>query len=368
MKIDSISLRKNLHRIPELAFEEHKTKALLLSILLKMSGIRIHQFETNTGILVEYSHGEGSYKLFRADMDALPIAEKTGCSFSSLHPGIMHACGHDMHMAILMGLISQIVSEKPQKNLLFLFQPAEEGKGGAEAVLKEGIVQTFPIESVYALHVSGKLPVGTVSAKAGIFFAIPQEFDVQFIGKAAHAAFPADGRNALDAGVDFYAQMQAQTAELSHAERLIFHVGTMESGSIRNIVPDRCVLEGTHRTLTRDMSERLNTLLLNTAKAVAQSHSLDYKVDFLCSYDPVINDKALYEKLGTVCAEMNVKCLESGVFMTGEDFGFFTTRYPGLLFWLGASSNNQDLHSDVFLPDDKCIKLGIDIFERIALS
>ena len=368
MMIEPTSLRKDLHRIPELAFEEYKTKALLMAILLKVPQIKIHQFETNTGILVEYSHGEGPYKLFRADMDALPIAEKTGCNFSSQHPGIMHACGHDVHMAILMGLISRIVDAKPRKNLLFLFQPAEEGKGGAEVVLKEGLVQAFDIESVYALHVSGKLPVGTVSAKSGIFFAIPQEFDVQFIGKAAHAAFPADGINAMNAGMDFYGLMQAHAAELSLAERLIFHVGKMKSGSIRNIVPDTCTLEGTHRTLTRDMNERLNTLLLDTAKSVAQSHSAEYKVDFLCSYDPVINDKALYEKLAKVCAEMKIKCLESGVFMTGEDFGFFTTRYPGLLFWLGAGSNNQDLHSDVFLPDENCIKLGIDIFERIALD
>ncbi|NLN85252.1 MAG: N-acetyldiaminopimelate deacetylase, partial [Candidatus Cloacimonetes bacterium] len=197
MSLNLSQIRRELHRVPELAFREHKTKELLLAQLEKLPRIRVQEFSTNTGILVEYSEGNGPYRLFRADMDALPITENTGCAFSSQHPGLMHACGHDIHMTVLLGLIERVVSQALPRNLLFLFQPAEEGEGGAQSVLAEGLIQEYEVEAAFALHVASGLPVGTVSSRAGIFFGIPQEFDVSFIGRSAHAAFPEKGVNAL---------------------------------------------------------------------------------------------------------------------------------------------------------------------------
>jgi len=170
--MNAIALRKALHQIPEIAFEEHQTKALLLKTLQDIPGItddswKLHEFRHSTGILIAYNGGEGAYKLFRADMDALPIKETVSSPYPSQHEGFMHACGHDVHMAILMGLMQQIALDKPATNLLFLFQPAEEGKGGAQSVLAEDIIQSYKIHSACALHVASGLPVGTISSLSG---------------------------------------------------------------------------------------------------------------------------------------------------------------------------------------------------------
>lgn len=367
-KIDLSEVRKELHQIPEAAFQEFKTRDLLLSYLQELSGITIHRFKNSTGILVEYAKGEGKYLLFRADMDALPIAEKTGCDFVSQHPGMMHACGHDIHMTVLLGLIYKVVEAGVKKNLLFLFQPAEEGMGGAQSILAEGLIQAFQVRHVFALHVSGKLPLNTISSKAGIFFAIPQEFDVEFMGKSAHAAFPQDGKNALQGGLEFFQKMAEYVKKLQLTETLIFNIGVMNSGNIRNIIPDRCVLQGTHRTLSKELRDRVNAEIDAVAAKTAARHELGFEFRLLCTYDPVVNDTKLCLQLEKACQELGLSFLESGVSMTGEDFGFFTTLYPGLLFWLGAGEEASDLHSDKFLPDEKCIPAGIDIFFKLILS
>jgi len=364
--MDSIALRHKLHGIPELAFEEHKTKALLmqsLNVLQLDKKWSIHQFGSNPGLLVEY-RGLGaenleSFKLFRADMDALPSQEMTGCSYASQHPGLMHACGHDVHMAVLMGLIERVAVAKPKRNLLFLFQPAEEGKGGAQSVLSEGIIQSYTVDSAIALHVASEMPVGTISAKPGIFFGIPQEFDVVFIGKAAHVAYPEKGINALSAGVDFINRISASVADLAKRERVLFNIGKVDCGVIRNVIPAMCRLEGTHRSLSREARDAMNGFMREIAKEAAQSIGAKAEVNLLCSYDPVVNNSVLVEELQAVCQKLGYSYLEAETAMTGEDFGFFTTLYPGLLFWLGSGCG-YPLHSDRFLPDDACIEVGVN--------
>jgi N-acetyldiaminopimelate deacetylase len=358
-------IRQKLHRIPEIAFKEYETKELLLHLLSEVEGIIIHQFSESPGILVEYSHGKGEYLLFRADMDALPIEEATKCLFKSKHSGMMHACGHDVHMTILMGLIYEITSAKNQRNLLFLFQPAEEGQGGAESVIKENMIQKFKVKHAFALHVSGNLSVNTVSAKAGVFFAIPQEFNLEFLGRSAHVAFPEKGNNALKGGMAFSAAMDKYIEQLEKSEQVIFNIGVMNSGTIRNVIPDRCIFQGTHRSLSVKVRNLINSEIKSIAESVATKYDLQYKLDLLCSYDPVINDETLLNTLKLVCSKTEVEFVESITYMTGEDFGYFTTMYPSLLFWLGAGKDSGDLHSNTFLPDEKCIPIGIKVFKAI---
>ena len=363
--MDLSKIRQDLHRIPELAFEENKTQQYILSILTGYEGITIHTFQKSTGILVEYCHGEGEYLLFRADMDALPVEEQTACAFVSATPGMMHACGHDVHMTILLGLIDRVLSESPSVNLLFLFQPAEEGKGGAQSILAEGLIQSYDVASVYALHVASGMPVGTVSSRAGIFFGIPQEFDVIFRGKAAHAAYPEQGINALDAGFAFISLMNSDMDDLKAEHRVIFHIGKLEAGTIRNVVPDLCKIEGTHRSLERDAHAAMNGFIRDNASLAAAQSGATAEVDLLCSYDPVVNNPELAEKLPGICKKLGIAYVQADPAMTGEDFGFFTTLYPGLLFWLGSGSD-YPLHSDKFLPDPACIEQGIKVFEALA--
>ena len=368
--MDSVTLRHKLHAIPEIAFEEVKTKATLLEQLaaLRLDATwKIRQFARSTGILVEYRgqeveesrSREGGFRLFRADMDALPSVEKTGCSFASQHPGFMHACGHDVHMAVLMGLIVKVASAKSRRNLLFLFQPAEEGKGGAQSILSEGLIQSYNVDSAIALHVASEMPVGTISSKPGIFFGIPQEFDVVFRGKAAHVAFPEKGVNALAAGLEFMNRISTSVAELARRERVLFNVGKAASGVIRNVIPAECRLEGTHRSLSTAARDAMNGFIKESAEQAAQIIGAKAEVELLCSYDPVVNNAALVGELQKACNKLGYNYLEAETAMTGEDFGFFTTLYPGLLFWLGSGCD-KPLHSDQFIPDDACIEVGIE--------
>lgn len=370
--MDTIALRHALHQIPEIAFGEHQTKALLLKTLQDIPGIgearwHIHEFQHSTGILIAYSGGEGAYKLLRADMDALPIKETISSPYCSKHEGFMHACGHDVHMAILMGVISQIAHIAPAANLLFLFQPAEEGKGGAQSVLAEGIIQSYQIHSAIALHVASGLPVGSISSKAEIFFGIPQEFDVRFHGKASHVAYPEQGINALQAGLDFMNSINTAVAELGQSERVIYHIGKMSAGDIRNIIPALCTLEGTHRSLKKEVRDRLNSLTHSLANTCAAAIGATAEVELLCSYDAVVNNADLVQQLQSACSTLNLPYIEAETAMTGEDFGFFTSLYPGMLFWLGSGCEHP-LHSDKFLPADDCIATGIRLMQHLALQ
>ncbi len=367
MSFDLKAIRRELHMIPEPSFGEHKTRELLLKHLRTLGSLRIHLMKNSPGILVEYSHGEGAYRLFRSDMDALPIEERTGAQFSSRNPGMMHACGHDIHMTVLLGLVERITTLKPRRNLLFLFQPAEEGEGGAESVLAENIIQGFHVEAVFALHVGSGLEVGTISSREGIFFGVPQEFDVVFKGVSSHAAFPEKGVNALQTGLQFMRMMDADVAELAKTEKVIFHIGKMTSGTTRNIVSDRCALEGTHRSFGKETRDRINALIMKNCAIAAAQTGAEYKVDLLSSYDPVINDGGLLKELIGVCAKLGLDFQKAETALTGEDFGYFTSIYPGLLFWLGSGCE-YPLHSDKFLADEACIEIGVRVFEQLALG
>ena len=372
---DLYALRRSLHQNPELAFEEHKTAAILMEFLEQQmerhpqnsSFFKIHRFKNSLGILVEYSPVTGPYKLFRADMDALPILEDTGCDFASLTSGRMHACGHDVHMTILMGLICRCLEHAPRQNLLFLFQPAEEGKGGALSILDEGVIQSYEVEAVIALHIASDLPVGTVASREGVFFGIPQEFDVKFSGKSVHVAFPEKGKDAIASAISFAQMMRRDIAQLAKEQRVIYHIGKIGGGSIRNVIAESCSLEGTHRSITRASRDRMNQLTIENARKAAALTGSTFQVDFLCSYDAVVNDASLVKQLRLACKATGVNYQQADIAMTGEDFGFFTTLYPGLLFWLGSDSPHP-LHSPRFLPSFQSIDIGVAIMWQLAQS
>lgn len=360
-------IRKELHKIPELGFEEFKTHKYIAELLNDLENLKIHTFDF-PGLLIEYSKGEGEYKLFRADMDGLPITEKTNCSFSSEHQGKMHACGHDIHMTVLLGLIEKVVKENLDTNLLFLFQPAEEGKGGAQRILETGVVGNYKISECFALHVNGSLKVGKVATKEGVFFANTQEIEVVFKGRSAHVAFAEKGKNVLKAGAEFYLQLQ-EAIEKTFPQKgdVICAFGKMNAGVVMNAVPDECRLEGTMRAFTDNDHIKLKNLIETTASETSKKHELEHEIIYKAYYKEVVNDKELLQKFQSVCADLNVKFTRSERVFTGEDFGFFTDRYKGLLFWLGAANKNNDadLHSPEFLADEKAIDIGVELLYEL---
>lgn len=364
---DLIKIRKELHKIPELGFEEVKTQKYILQLLENFEGLKIHTLDF-TGILVEYSHGNGKYKLFRADMDGLPITEDTNCGFSSEHKGKMHACGHDIHMTILIGLIEKIVIDRVNENLLFLFQPAEEGMGGATRIINTGIFNKFDISEAYALHVNGGIKTGTIASKPGIFFANTQEIEVVFKGRSAHVAFAEKGINALTAGVEFYLELENEIRkEFPLGKQVVCAFGKMNAGVVMNAVPSECRLEGTFRAFTNEDHEILKALIENVKLKIAKKHGVNADIIYKAYYKEVINDEILFEKLKMKTAEIGIKFKETEMVFTGEDFGFFTEKYNGLLFWLGTGNkdDNADLHSPQFLPDEEAINIGVEIFFQL---
>ena len=365
--LDLFEIRKDLHQIPELAFEEFKTKKYILNILKEFSGIKIQTFDF-PGILVEYSHGKGEYTLFRSDMDALPIAEETGCNFISEHPGKMHACGHDMHMTILLGLIDMVVNQSLKKNLLFLFQPAEEGKGGAKRILGTGILDNYKISEAYALHVKGDIPVGVVSTRPGIFFANTEEIDVIFRGVGAHVALAERGKDALNAGFEFYRLVNKKIKENFKDQKVILcKFGKMIAGTVRNSIAADCILEGTIRALSEEDHNLLRQIVKESVDEISQKLNVKAEFKHFNYYKALMNNEKLYEKFKGIIGRTNHKFKKADILMGGEDFGFFAEKYTGLFFWLGANQGEEhDLHSSRFLPDEKAIDVGVEIFLKLT--
>jgi N-acetyldiaminopimelate deacetylase len=369
LDMDLKKIRQDLHRIPELGFKEFKTQNYIHSIVKHYMELKSHFFDF-PGIIYQYQNGAGPYTLFRADMDALSLQEETGCSFQSEHPGLMHACGHDLHMTILIGLIQKVIREKPLKNILFLFQPAEEGKGGAQKVLETGVLDKFKISRVFALHVNGTLPLGTIASRPEIFFAAAQEVNVEFKGISAHVAFPEKGKNALAAGVMFYDKLkQRMSLEYPETDAALVEFGKMTAGTVMNAIAGECKLEGTVRAFKNEDLKFIKKLIEITALQSAEKFQLEFKIEYGSYYRQVKNDAQLVELLEAAADISHLKYLTAEKVFTGEDFGFLTHRYKGLLFWLGTNlGENADLHSSNFLPSAEVIPKGIDIFWNLLNS
>lgn len=367
--MDLFEIRKELHRIPEPGFGEMKTTEYLLQILHKFTGLEIITFDF-PGILVVYRCNDQDYKLFRADMDALPIEERTGCDFSSQNKGFMHACGHDMHMTILLGLIEKVLATKPDQNLLFLFQPAEEGQGGAERILQTGILENYKISEVFALHVNGHLPVGTISSRKGLFFANTQELKICLKGRSAHVAFPQTSINALAAGARFYLKLKDHLQQkFPDAKRVICEFGKMQAGSVMNAIASDCTFEGTIRAFEKPDMALIKQTIENVLEEIDKEYGTQSEVIYKKFYMAVRNSEHLNNKLQLIADDLRVRFQKSEAVFTGEDFGYFTQKYPGLLFWLGVSKDKlQNLHADDFLPDEKAIPIGIQIFYKFIVS
>lgn len=368
--LNAIELRHILHQNPELGFQEIKTTAMLKKYISNLAeaykvDIKIHT-PLKTGLIIEYTplENESEYILFRADIDALPIKEETNAAFKS-HNGNMHACGHDVHMAILYGLIDYVFKTKIQKNILFLFQPAEEGGGGALKIIESGILDKFNITKAYALHVTDEYEKGTIATTEGVLFASAVEIDIEFFGKKSHIAFPQDGINAFNALRIFLDSVDR--LNLNPVEPILFGIGKVISGDVRNVIPSYAKLEGSIRSLSLDYTDKYINRLENILKSVKQSMGIDYKITIGSRYKEVINNKELYNEFIKKLSD-DFKIIDCGYKMTGEDFGFIAENYPALMFWIGTRTDKKvGLHSPLFLPDDDVIEIGIKAFQKILV-
>lgn len=363
--IKPIELRHLLHQNPELAFEEYKTTEAIISAVKSLPNPKnyftIHA-PMQTGLLVEYKYNDGSYILFRADIDALPIKEETLYKFKSKN-NYMHACGHDVHTSILYGLLEYVSEHKINQNILFLFQPAEESGGGALKFLRTGILSQFKIDKAFALHVSDEYPLGTVASSRGVLFASALEVDVKFIGKNSHIAFPQDGKNAFNSLRLFLDSVDKLPKEIS--EPVLIGFGKIASGQIRNIIPGEAILEGTIRALTMKKTNMLFSTLENIATGIERITDVKIELKKGAQYPEVIVNEIIFDELKNKLSE-KFNFIDCGYKMTGEDFGYISHQFPSFMFWLGTSKGEHNgLHNPKFLPDDDVVDTGIDILKEI---
>ncbi|SDN23142.1 N-acetyldiaminopimelate deacetylase [Alkalicoccus daliensis] len=349
--------RRALHQIPEAGFQEFKTQEFLLEIFKNCPQQHLTIETWKTGIFV-FVAGSSPRKTigYRADMDGLPMKEETGFPFSSVHEGMMHACGHDFHMTIGTALIEYFAVNQPVHNLVFFFQPAEEGPGGAEPMMAASQFKSFYPDEIYALHIAPEYPVGTIATKPEILFANTSELFVDFQGKGGHAAFPHTTEDMVVAASHFVTQLQTIVARnVSPLDSAVVTIGKIEAGTKQNIIAENARAEGTIRTLSMEAMQEVKSRIEDIAKGIETSFRCRTSIDYGANYCQVYNDAALTKEFISYAEKSNTVNLEiCDKAMTGEDFGYFLEKVPGVMFWLGVNSEHG-LHSNKLNPEEDAL-------------
>lgn len=364
MALDLIQIRRDLHQIPEIGLEEFKTQAYLLKIIEELTQDKpfVKQKTWRTGILV-FVEGYAAQKTigWRTDIDGLPIIEETGLDFASQHDGRMHACGHDMHMTLALGLLEELTQTQPKENLLFLFQPAEENFAGGMLMYEDSAFGDWKPDEFYGLHVRPDMKVGDIATNTGTLFAGTCEVKITFKGKGGHAAFPHQSNDALVAAAYFITQVQTVVSRnVDPIEGGIVTFGAMQAGTTNNVISETAFMHGTIRALTQDMSLHIQNRVKTIAEGVAASFGME--VDIILNpsgYLPVENNPLLAQELMAFFQNQpEVNLINCPPAMTGEDFGYLLHKIPGVMFWLGIDTP-YPLHHAKMSPNEKSLAFGV---------
>ncbi len=362
-------IRRDLHRIPETGLEERKTSAYIKE---KLASFGITEVETwlETGVTALIrGKGNGKTVAFRADMDGLPVTEKTGCSFSSCHTGKMHACGHDGHMTILLGFAKYLADHKAdlQGDVLLIFQPAEEGPGGAKLLIDAGLFQKHPVQYIIGCHIFPQVPQGKIACKKGALMARNGEVDVHIKGKSAHGAQPQLGQDAiLCTGAVISALHTILSRNVSPLESGVLTFGKIHGGEACNIIAKEVVLEGTMRAFSDEAYETMVQRITEITKGVAAGYGCEGNAVFRHMYRVVDNNSYLVDLLQEVAEE---RYEETPPYMLAEDFSLYQQEIPGIFFFLGSGNPEKGytapLHSASFQFDERILKYGVEIYAKM---
>lgn len=350
-----IELRHTLHRHPEEGNHEFFTSDLLVSELEKC-GVEIRRMMETAAVGILRGAYPGPTVALRTDMDALPVKEETGLPFSSENEGLMHACGHDIHMAALIGAARLLSKHRDEihGNIVFLLQPAEENIGGAERMIKNGALDG--VDAVFGAHCNPALEAGTIGIKYGIFYAASTRFNVTVHGKGCHGAEPENGIDPLYAACMMCTKLKELTG-IHNGLRDVVSVGLIRAGKARNIIPDEAYFMGILRTKGFANRDMMTQKIIDTIMAVEEETGVYCEIEVFYAYPGVINhdeETALAEKAaGKVLSAENVTVMEEGT-MTSEDFGYFLLERPGSFYHIGVESE-AGLHSPRFNPDESAI-------------
>lgn len=361
-----VEYRRALHRIPELDDRLAETCAYVRSVLEPL-GCRITA-PISGGLCAFFDAGKPETAAFRADMDALPVTEASGLPYASVHPGQMHACGHDGHTALALGLAEYAAARLADlpRNVLFLFQPAEETTGGAERLCETGILEELHVTRVFGLHLWPGLARGLVFSRPGPLMARSSEVTVTVTGKSVHLSRASEGRDALTAGAEYLRRAYAAADALPPEEPRVLRFGKMVSGSVRNAVSGRTVLEGSLRTYREETHSLCRESLESLGRELERETGCTVEVRLSQGYPAVWNHEGLYE---AVCHRLGADApipLDAPV-LAAEDFSFYQRRVPGVFFFLGTG-DTPELHAPEFCFDDEAVlPAGLEFLKKLLM-
>ncbi len=352
---DVQKMRRDLHQIPELDRELPKTLKYIKEIL---KPLRCKLHIPTPGALIAYFHFDQSDTLaYRSDMDALPIIERNQVSYISHHPGRMHACGHDGHMAMLLKF-AQYVNQLTfcPHNVLLIFQPAEETDGGAKSIVASGVLNQYHVKAIFGFHLWPNLSAGVIATKPGSLMAQSGEVTIDIRGKAAHITNAQNGRDALNAAMMMYHFCDQMKFQISDPYLLSF--GYMESGNARNVISDHARLLGTMRTFAQTTHHDIKKRLLAIGNLVQQRTGCEVKIHISDGYPTVYNDPELFAQCQKCLPHLQVLKQPN---LLSEDFAFYGKAAPSLFMYLGTG-NDIPLHADTFDFDDSLLINGVQAY------
>jgi amidohydrolase len=369
-----VGIRRELHQIPEPAYTEKKTSARVADHL-KTAGLDVQTGIAKFGVVgLLRTERHGPTLMIRADMDALPVTEQTGLSFSSTHAGAMHACGHDAHMAMVLGaaLVLGKMKESLKGNIKFIFQPAEEGPGGAKPMIEEGVMENPIVDYAVGCHLWPGSPEGTIGVKAGPIMAAMNRFDIRIIGSEGHGAMPHLCVDALEVGTQVVNALQRIVSRhMNPLKPTVVSVGAFHAGKAFNIIPGEAELCGTTRTFDLEIWNTWEPRIRKILQGVCDSMGARFELKFDFGYPPTINDPFMAD-LVRRCAEEVVgpdKVLEPEPTMGGEDMSYYLQRAKGCFFFLGVGRPGcAPLHNARFDFNEDVLLIGIETYCRVALQ
>lgn len=370
-------IRRKFHKYPEISYEEKQTEKIIIEELKKIGTFTIKENINGYGIIADMEGAKpGKTIALRADMDALQICEETGLSYSSKNKGIMHACGHDCHMTMVLGA-AKLLSEKKNEiagNVRLIFQPAEElsPKGGSRGMIEAGALDN--VDSIFGLHVWPDLPLGKIGVKSGALMAASDHFVVKIKGKSSHAAKPNEGIDALVTGAQFITAVQTIVSRNADPMKsIVITIGKMQAGSRYNIVAEECILEGTCRTFAPEMRElaekRLQTILEGICTLSGCTGVLNYEKGYMALENDPISTEYMEKIIKNLYGEKNVVKVEPA--MTAEDFSFYLDKKPGAFAWIGTTAEGEKmypLHNSRYAPNEDVLWRGAALLAQLVLD
>lgn len=373
-----VAWRRALHKRPELGFVEHETAAFVAARLRELE-IDVRTGVATTGVVGVLRAKAPSRPpvLLRADMDALPVSEAPGRSYGSEIAGRMHACGHDGHMAMLLGAASVLsaVRERTDRDIVLCFQPGEEGFGGADAMIREGVLSEHGVAEAYGLHLWSLFPVGTVHVRSGPTMAAQDEFVATMVGKAGHGAMPHEARDPVVAAAQAVVALQSVVARsIDPIQPAVVSIGSLHAGTAPNVIPEAATMHGTLRSFDEGVREILRLRVREVLEGTAAAAGCRLEFTLSPGYPAVVNDAEAVSRVrrhaALVVGAANV--VDTAPMAAAEDFAYFLRQVPGAFTFIGAGNVARGItaphHAPQFDIDESALPIGTELLVRIALG